>query len=124
MFGNPDVGSSWNTKPVKIREITRLQVGDEEFVFNPNIEQAVSNTSLDLDNLSNDEILPFNDILQTVVYQNLQTKRRSKMSRKFQNIKQILPQKIKKQLNTGLISFKAKELHLSSHLQLLIFGLD
>ena len=95
MFGNPDGDSSWNTKPVKVLERTRLQVGDEEYVFNPKIEQAVSNTSLDSDNLTNDEILPFNDILQTVVYQNLQTKRRSKMSRKFQNIKQILSQKLK-----------------------------
>ena len=67
---NPGDGLSWNRNLVKKPGGTRFQIGDKEYDFNADIQHSVSNTSPDLDSLSNDDLIAVIDIPQRVDYEN------------------------------------------------------
>ena len=49
---------------------TRPQNADKEYNFNNNIRKTISNNSPDLDKLSNEGLLTFDDLLKTVYDKN------------------------------------------------------
>ena len=83
----------WNGTSLKLLREAEVKLGKKEYDFNSNIHNAISNKHPNLADLTDDEILFFHDILETIKYHGYRHVGGERKPKRMKYIKEKHPQR-------------------------------